>query len=46
MNEFEHLLIQLQQGYFWSIYVIIAYLYLLVWWGIFLFNNRKKEVSY
>ncbi|MEK5482028.1 hypothetical protein [Viridibacillus sp. FSL R5-0888] len=45
-NEFEHLVTQLQQGSFWSIYVIIAFLYLLVWWVMFLIKNAKKEVSY
>ncbi|ATP40508.1 hypothetical protein CSE16_10865 [Solibacillus sp. R5-41] len=46
VNEFEHLVTQLQQGSFWSIFVIIAFLYLLVWWGMFLIKNVKKEVSY
>lgn len=46
VNEFEHLVTHLQQGSFWSIYVIIAFLYLLVWWGMFLIRNGKKDVSY
>ncbi|MFJ7736454.1 hypothetical protein ACIQ2D_08920 [Lysinibacillus sp. NPDC097287] len=32
VNEFEHLVTHLQQGSFWSVSVIIAFLYLLVWW--------------
>ncbi len=46
VNEFEHLVAQLQQGSFWSIFVIIAFLYLLVWWVLFLFKNKKKAVPY
>ncbi|WLR42757.1 hypothetical protein LC087_00465 [Bacillus carboniphilus] len=38
MNEFEHLVSQLQQGAAWSIFVTIGYLFLLFWWLIFLFN--------
>lgn len=40
LNEFEHLVNQLQQGSFWSIYTIIGYLYLLVWWVLF-FKKQK-----
>jgi hypothetical protein len=43
LNEFEHLVNQLQQGSIWSIYAIIAYLYLLVWWVLF-FNKSKITV--
>lgn len=46
VNEFEHLVTQFQQGSLWSIYVIIAFLYLLVWWIMILIKNGKKEVSY
>ncbi|MGE7921135.1 hypothetical protein ACQKM9_19665 [Viridibacillus sp. NPDC093762] len=46
VNEFEHLVTQLQQGSFWSIFVIIAFLYLLVWWVMYLIKNKKKAVPY
>ncbi|SIS52128.1 hypothetical protein [Salimicrobium flavidum] len=39
MNEFEHLVSQLQQGAIWSILVVIGYLFLLVWWAFFLFKK-------
>lgn len=41
MNEFEHLVSQLQQGAIWSIFVIIGYLFLLVWWILFLFKKEE-----
>lgn len=41
LNELEHLVNQLQQGAVWSIYVVIGYLYLLVWWLLFLSKNKK-----
>ncbi|KHE68117.1 hypothetical protein [Halobacillus sp. BBL2006] len=41
MNEFEYLVSQLQQGAFWSIYVLIGYFFLLGWWGLFLFKANK-----
>jgi hypothetical protein len=40
LNEFEHLFSQLQQGEIWSLYVVVGYLFLLVWWYIFLFSNQ------
>lgn len=40
LNEFEHLVTQLQQGAIWSIYTIIGFLFLIVWWVIFLFKNK------
>jgi hypothetical protein len=42
LNEFEHLVTQLQQGSIWSIYAIIGFLYLLVWWVMFLIKNKMK----
>jgi hypothetical protein len=42
MNEFEHLIIHLQQGSIWAIYTIVGYLFLLVWWVLFLFKNKTK----
>ena len=42
LNEFEHLVTQLQQGSIWSIYAIISFLYLLVWWVMFLIKNKVK----
>ncbi|MGG3451795.1 hypothetical protein [Domibacillus aminovorans] len=47
LNEFEHLVTQLQQGSIWSIYAIVGFLYLLVWWGMLLIKNKMKtEVPY
>nr|WP_113755649.1 hypothetical protein [Brevibacillus laterosporus] len=43
LNEFEHLFNQLQQGAIWSIYVIIGYLYILVWWLFFFKKNKNKN---
>ncbi|WHY75266.1 hypothetical protein QNH20_14015 [Neobacillus sp. WH10] len=46
LNEFEHLVGQLQQGAFWSIFIIIGVLYILFWWVIFLLKNMNTETSY
>lgn len=46
LNEFEHLVSQLQQGAYWSIFVIIGVLHILLWWVIFLWKNMKTETSY
>lgn len=35
VNEFEHLISQLQLGSFWAIYLSIGLLYILVWWIVF-----------
>lgn len=40
MHEFEHLISQLQQGAIWSIFTILGYLFLLVWWVLFLLKNK------
>ncbi|WP_316568776.1 hypothetical protein [Neobacillus sp. YIM B06451] len=40
MNEFEHLVAQLQQGAIWSIYSIIGFLYLVVFWTVFFLKNK------
>jgi hypothetical protein len=42
MNEFEHLVSQLQQGAIWSVFVIIGYLFLVVWWVLFLLKSKTK----
>ena len=42
VNEFEHLVTQLQQGSFWSIYVIACFLYLLIWWIITVLKIKKR----
>ncbi|HEK9103981.1 TPA: hypothetical protein SUB30_005541, partial [Bacillus pseudomycoides] len=39
-NEFEYLINNLQQGFIWSIFIIIGYLFLLVWWLLFLLNSK------
>ncbi len=43
MNEFEHLFSQLQQGAVWSIYTVIGYIFLLVWWVLILFKSKSKN---
>ncbi|MGX6444865.1 hypothetical protein ACWM35_16765 [Neobacillus sp. K501] len=43
MNEIEHLISQLQQGAIWSMFTIIGYLYLLVWWVLFLLKSKTKN---
>lgn len=42
MNEFEHLLSELQNGELWSIIVIIGYILIFSWWGIFW---RDKKIG-
>lgn len=42
MNEFEHCISQLQQGTLWSIYTIIGYIFIVVWWVLFLVKGREK----
>jgi hypothetical protein len=47
MNEYGHLVAQLQQGSIWSIYAVIGSLYLFVYWALFLIKNKMNtEVSY
>lgn len=45
VNEFQHLISELQQGAIWTIYIFIGLLYLLAYWGMFVVKNKKK-VSY
>ena len=40
INEFEHLVIHLQQGSLWALYIIISYLYILVWWVLLFCSNQ------
>lgn len=40
-NELEHLLAEIQLGSLWSIYVMIGYFYLLLWWGMFLIKCQS-----
>jgi len=46
VDEFEHFITQLQQGFNWPIFVIVGFFYLFVWWAVYLINNKKKDVSY
>lgn len=41
MNEFEHLVSQIKQGAIWSIYTIVGYLFVFVWWVLFLRKYRQ-----
>ncbi|MDI6647501.1 hypothetical protein QL818_10585 [Bacillus altitudinis] len=43
MNEFEHLFSQLRQGAVWSIFTVIGYIFLLVWWVLILFKSKSKN---
>ena len=43
MNEFEYLVSQLQQGAIWSVFVMVGYLFLIVWWGLFLFKSKAMK---
>ncbi len=43
MNEFEHLFSQLRQGAVWSIFTVISYIFLLVWWVLILFKSKSKN---
>ena len=43
MNEFEYLVSQLQQGAIWSVFIMVGYLFLIVWWGLFLFKSKAKK---
>ena len=43
MNEFEHLFSQLQQGTVWSIFTVIGYVFLLIWWVLILFRSKSKN---
>ena len=45
MNEFEHLFSQLQQGTVWSVFTVIGYVFLLVWWGLILIKASPKTKS-
>jgi len=40
MNEFEHLVSQIQQGAMWSIFTLIGFMFLFVWWVLFLRNIK------
>ncbi|MCM3600407.1 hypothetical protein M3175_06665 [Robertmurraya korlensis] len=47
INEIEHLAAQLQQGSIWSIYAVIGFLYLFVYWVLFFIKYKvNSEVSY
>ncbi|MEQ2526643.1 hypothetical protein EKG37_03605 [Robertmurraya yapensis] len=43
MNELEHLFSQLQRGAVWSIFTVMGYLFLLVWWVLTLFKSKSKN---
>ncbi|UPG63838.1 hypothetical protein [Metabacillus endolithicus] len=40
MNEFEHLVSQIQQGAMWSIFTLIGFMFLFLWWVLFLRNIK------
>jgi len=42
-TEFDHLLLQLQQGAIWSIYTLVGYAYLLFWFVFFLL--KKSDLN-
>ncbi|WP_349407919.1 hypothetical protein [Pseudalkalibacillus sp. SCS-8] len=40
LNEYEYFIKELEHGTFWSIYVIIGYMFILVWWFLLIFNKK------
>lgn len=40
MNEFEHLVNQIQEGALWSIFTLIGFMFLFVWWVLYLRNIK------
>lgn len=45
LNEVEFLLSQLQQGSIWSIYAVVCYLFLVVWWFVFIFSYENVKIK-
>jgi hypothetical protein len=45
LNEVEYLLSQLQQGSMWSIYAVIGYLFLIVWWLLFINSYKNLKIK-
>ncbi|WP_445492711.1 hypothetical protein [Niallia sp. 03133] len=45
MNEMEHLVSQFQQGAIWSVFTILGYLFLFVWWFLFILKSMNKNQS-
>lgn len=45
VNELEHLVIHLQQGSWWAIYIIICYVYIIAWWVLFFFKGQVMKRS-
>ncbi|KAA0542754.1 hypothetical protein FZW96_21165 [Bacillus sp. BGMRC 2118] len=43
LNEFQHLIQELQRGAAWSIYAFLGYLLLIIWWGLFISTVFKRE---
>lgn len=41
IDEWQHLVMELQQGALWAIFILIAAIYLIVWWGLFFFKNMR-----
>ena len=46
VDAFEHLDTHLQRGSLLSIYAIVGFLYLLVWWIMTLIKNKEKVIPY
>lgn len=43
MNEFEYLVSELLHGAIWSIFVVVGYFCLLIWWGLFIRENKVNS---
>lgn len=41
-NEFQHLIMHLSRASLWSIYVLVGYLFIFIWWILFLKNKLPK----
>ncbi|MTH54211.1 hypothetical protein GKZ89_12440 [Bacillus mangrovi] len=45
MNEGQHFISSLQAGALWAVYVLTAFFYLLVWWGLVFWKRKTKQVA-
>jgi hypothetical protein len=45
LNEFQHLIKELQNAAVWSLYVSLGYIALVVWWVLFISTILKRNVN-
>ncbi|KYG89823.1 hypothetical protein A0U40_08830 [[Bacillus] sp. KCTC 13219] len=41
-DELHYFISRLQQGDIWTVYVILGYLYILIWWGCYFYKKQSK----